>query len=353
MSLLNTAKAHVATTQDNNLNVFQAVNYHPSNYYVPIMGSPEMHRMQLAGRTISSGPELQQQQQQSQQMSRGYNSHQQEQPLSAAHKNTPGVDISDAGPKEGSRYAQQTGSFQVTSDTDLMRLHSFSTSFSNEANQPLGSSLLPLPLPRGNINHPQSPNQGDTIGTSVFTVDLSPMNSFSDSISPLPSFSFLSSALDMHQLPNLSSSVPSYRSLPRPPCLTTIQLYTELPPQPTVERAQQCLAEFDRRHPAHAVLVLNTLAGASLTELYIAQSDSSLPWIGPVARSHSGIARALVGPGEVPNLVRIMLLLAQGVFGAEVDTMCRIILVDGAEQLVRLTLWQCDRTLVCVGARLA
>ena len=125
-----------------------------------------------------------------------------------------------------------------------------------------------------------------------------------------------------------------------------------MPPAPTVEDALRMVAGYEQRHPGYAVLALNTVAGPSLSDLFIAQNELSLTWIGPVARSHAGTPRALIAAEDIPGFVRTMFVLAQRGLGpeGELDTSLRVELVEGTKQLIRLTLCQCDRNLVCVGA---
>jgi len=119
------------------------------------------------------------------------------------------------------------------------------------------------------------------------------------------------------------------------------------PPPPTSEEVTRELAYFEYTHPGWAAVALNTHA-TSLNDLYLAQSHLSVPWIGKVALSHVGKARALIPAGREPAWVTRALHAQRG--GHEVEFTDQLVLVDGTQPWVRMSMI-CAGDVLLVGMR--
>ena len=111
---------------------------------------------------------------------------------------------------------------------------------------------------------------------------------------------------------------------------------SQWPNAPTMEDAQLALTRFEYRHAHFGVLCIN-LFPKSLNDLYLAQNELSIPWIGSVAKSHGGCFTNLINRSELKLILRHGIYLAnfapekELVFSAEV-----FLLPDRHEQCLRL-----------------
>jgi len=112
-------------------------------------------------------------------------------------------------------------------------------------------------------------------------------------------------------------------------------LLDEMPPAPTLHEAVRELAAFELIYPGRAAVALNTRATA-LEALYLAQNDVSVRFIGAVAASHAGKARALIAAGQEPAWVGRALQALRA--GRDVEFTDQIVLVNGEQQWARFTM---------------
>jgi len=115
--------------------------------------------------------------------------------------------------------------------------------------------------------------------------------------------------------------------------VSTPGVFESLPTQPSVQEARDALAAFEQAHPGCAAVAVNTLA-SSLDELFLAQSDASVKYLGAVARSHGGKARALVPRGAEVGWARRAMHAARS--GRELDFTDRILAADGSAPWLRM-----------------
>jgi len=148
-----------------------------------------------------------------------------------------------------------------------------------------------------------------------------------------------------------AAATADFKSLPAMPkgLVSTPGVFESLPTQPSVHEARAALVAFEQAHPGCAAVAVNTLAN-SLDELFLAQSDISVTYLGAVAKSHAGKARALVPPGAEVGWARRALQAARS--GRELDFTDRILVADGSAPWLRMKMRLAGLVLV-VGTRVA
>ena len=133
---------------------------------------------------------------------------------------------------------------------------------------------------------------------------------------------------------------------PHPPALVP---GPETPPAPTLQEAVRELAAFEYIHPGWAAVALSTRA-TTLEDLYLAQNDLSVRFIGAVASSHAGKARALIPAGQEPAWVGRALQALRA--GRDLEFTDQIVLGNGELQWARFKMRHAG-LLLLVGAQAA
>ena len=118
--------------------------------------------------------------------------------------------------------------------------------------------------------------------------------------------------------------------------------------QPTVIDASIALATFETAHPGFGALALNIRA-SSLDELFMAQTSSTVPYLGRIARSHAGIARPLIPAGTEPLWIKRALHVVRE--GRERQFSDVIVLINGSQLCLLMTMMPFELVLV-VGSQI-
>jgi len=167
-------------------------------------------------------------------------------------------------------------------------------------------------------------------------------------IADLSAVTLAVSPVHVPMAPRLPAASPGGPKAPTTMALVvTPDMHDRFPPRPTPQEVLRELEYFEHAHPGWAAVALNTHA-TSLSDLYLVQSHLSVPWIGRVAFSHFGKARALIPAGREPAWVRRALHAQR--CGHEVEFTDQLVLVDGTQPWLRMRMRYTGNVLL-VGAQ--